>query len=459
MAIVAPAPRALAAALLEARLCRQAAHLTASLPAKARVSPHFPLGRLPGLPFWRRALGALAVLGPGLIAGAAGDDAGGIATYASVGAQYGYTLLWALGLITVSLIVVQVQVARLGAVTGKGLAELIRERFGVRWTVLAMLVLLVANGAVTIAEFAGVAAAGELFGIPRLVSVPAAAVVVWLIVVRASYTVAERIFLVLGAALLTYVGAAVLAGPDWGQLAVQAITPSFSLEAGYLTTFITLVGTTITPYMLFYLQSSISDKGVGLAEYPAERTDVVLGSVLSDLIAAFIIICTAATLFVAGIQVATADDAARALEPLAGPYAKVLFGLGLLGASMLAASVLPLSTAYAICGAFGWERGVSYSWKQAPVFNGLYTALIALAAAFVLVPGLPLIPVIVATQTLNGLLLPVVLVFVGRLANDGALMGRHTNGRVFNLLAYGTTAVLILLTAALLLASALGVGG
>jgi NRAMP (natural resistance-associated macrophage protein)-like metal ion transporter len=216
MAIVVSAPRALAAALLEARLRRQAVHQTVSLPARERVSPRLPLGHLPGWPFWRRALAALAVLGPGLIAGAAGDDAGGIATYASVGAQYGYSLLWALGLITVSLTVVQVQVARLGAVTGKGLAELIREQFGVRWTALAMLVLLVANGAVTIAEFAGVAAAGELFGIPRLVAVPVAAVVVWLIVVRASYSVAERIFLVLGAALLTYVGAAVLAGPDWG---------------------------------------------------------------------------------------------------------------------------------------------------------------------------------------------------------------------------------------------------
>jgi len=409
-------------------------------------------------PVWRRVLAALAILGPGLIAGAAGDDAGGIATYASVGAQYGYSLLWALILITVSLIVVQLQVARLGLATGKGLAELIREQFGVRWTTLAMLVLLVANGAVTIAEFAGIAAAGELFGVPRLIAVPVAAVVVWLIVVRASYSLAERIFLVLGAALLTYVGAAVLAGPDWGQVLVQSVTPSFSLEAGFLTTFITLVGTTITPYMLFYLQSSISDKGLGWADYPAERTDVVLGSVLSDLIAAFIIICTAATLFVASIQVGTAEDAARALEPLAGSYARILFGLGLFGASMLAASVLPLSTAYAVCGAFGWERRVSASWSQAPIFNGLYTALIALAALFVLLPGLPLIQVILATQTLNGVLLPVVLLFVLRLANTRRLMGEQVNGRLFNVLAYGTTVVLIILTVALLVASAVGFG-
>jgi Mn2+/Fe2+ NRAMP family transporter len=416
------------------------------------------LGRIPGGALGRRVLAALAVLGPGLIAGAAGDDAGGIATYASVGAQYGYTLLWALVLITVSLIVVQVQVARLGTVTGKGLAELIREQFGVRWTAFAMLVLLIANGAVTVAEFAGIAAAGELFGVSRLVSVPVAAVFVWLIVVRASYTVAEKVFLGMGAALLTYVGAAVLARPSWGDVAIQTVTPSFSLEAGYLTTFITLVGTTITPYMLFYLQSSISDKGVRWEDYTGERTDVVLGSVLSDLVAGFIIICTAATLFTAGVQVQTADDAARALEPLAGQYAKVLFGLGLFGASMLAASVLPLSTAYAICGAFGWERGISRAWREAPLFNGLYTALIALAAAFVLAPNLPLIQVILATQTLNGVLLPVVLVFVVRLANDRSILGHHVNRRLFNALAYGTTIVLTLLTVALLVASALGLG-
>jgi Mn2+/Fe2+ NRAMP family transporter len=408
---------------------------------------------------WRRKLfAALAILGPGLIAGAAGDDAGGIATYASVGATYGYSLLWSMGVITVGLIVVQLQVARLGVVTGKGLAELIREQFGVRWTTLAMLVLLIANGAVTIAEFAGIAAAGDLFGIPPVISVPVSALLVWLIVVRGSYSVAEKIFLVLGAALLTYVGAAILARPDWGQAARASVTPTLSFDAAYLTTLITLVGTTITPYMLFYLQSSISDKGVPLADYKKERADVVVGSVLSIVVAVFIIICTASTLYVAGIQVDSAEDAARALEPLAGPYARVLFGLGLFGASMLAASVLPLSTSYAICGAFGWERGVSYSWGQAPIFNGLYTGLIALGALFVLIPGLPLIQVILATQTLNGLLLPVVLIFLVQLANNREVLGDHVNGRGFNILAWGTTAVLIVLTAALLIVSALGVG-
>ncbi len=415
--------------------------------------------RRPRLRLRRRALGWLAILGPGLIAGAAGDDAGGIATYSSVGALYGYGMLWTLVLITVALIVVQLQVARLGVVTGKGLAELIREQFGVRWTSLAMFVLLIANGAVTVAEFAGIAAAGELFGIPRVISVPIAALTVWVIVVRGSYSVVEKIFLLLGSALLTYVGAAVLAHPDWRQAALQSANPTFSLDIVYITTLITLIGTTITPYMLFYRQSSISDEGVPVSHYRAERTDVVVGSLLSVVIAAFIIICTAATLYPAGIQVTSAEDAARALEPLAGPYARILFAIGLFGASMLAASVLPLSTAYAICGAFGWERGVSYSWGEAPVFNAMYTALIAFGALFVLVPGLPLIQVILATQTLNGLLLPVVLLFVVRLANDREILSNYTNSAAFNVLAYGTTGILIVLTVALLYLSTFGAGG
>lgn len=408
---------------------------------------------------WRRLAAMLAFLGPGIITGAAGDDAGGIATYASIGAQYGYSLLWVMGPITLALIVVQVQVARMGVVTGKGFAELIREQFGVRWTAFAMLVLLVANGTVTIAEFAGIAAATDIFN-SRLVGpvVVVAAFVAWLIVVRGSYTLAEKIFIALSLALLTYVGAALLARPDWGEVAVSLVTPHMQLDSGYLTTFVALVGTTITPYMLFYLQSSLSDKGVPLEDYPAERTDVIVGSLLTTVVALFIIVSTAATLHREGISIDTADDAARALEPLAGPYARILFGLGLFGASMLAASVLPLSTAYAVCGAFGWERGVSSSWSQAPIFNGLYTALIAIAAAFVLIPGLPLIQVIVATQFLNGLLLPIVLIFVLRLVNNSDIMGEHTNSPLMNVLSYAATGILIVLTAALLIFSVFGTG-
>src|SRR5919199_68144 len=408
---------------------------------------------------WRHVAAMLAFLGPGIITGAAGDDAGGIATYASIGAQYGYSLLWVMGPITLALIVVQVQVARMGVVTGKGFAELIREQFGVRWTAMAMLVLLVANGTVTIAEFAGIAAATDIFD-SRLVGpvVLVSAVLAWLIVVRGSYTVAEKIFIALSLALLTYVGAAFLAHPDWREVGVSLVTPRMQLDSGYLTTFVAVVGTTITPYMLFYLQSSLSDKGVRLDEYPAERTDVILGSLLTTVVALFIIVSTAATLHREGIVIDTADDAARALEPFAGPYARILFGLGLFGASMLAASVLPLSTAYAVCGAFGWERGVSSSWSQAPIFNGLYTALIAMGAAFVLIPGLPLIQVIIATQFLNGLLLPIVLIFVLRLVNNSDIMGEHTNSPLMNVLSYATTGILLVLTVALLTFSVIGAG-
>jgi Mn2+/Fe2+ NRAMP family transporter len=284
------------------------------------------------------------------------------------------------------------------------------------------------------------------------------AFLVWLIVVRASYTVAEKIFILLSTALLTYVGAAILAHPDWKEVGVALVTPSFQLEPGYLATFVALVGTTITPYMLFYLQSSLTDKGVDVSDYPRERTDVIVGSLLTTVIAVFIVVSTAATLHVSGVTIDTAEDAARALEPLAGPYAFLLFGLGLFGASMLAASVLPLSTAYAVCGAFGWERGVSRSWSEAPIFNTLYTALIAIGAAFVLIPGLPLIQVIVATQFLNGVLLPVVLIFVLKLVNDRELMGEYTNNKVFNVLSFATTGVLVLLTVALLAFSVLGIG-
>jgi Mn2+/Fe2+ NRAMP family transporter len=281
---------------------------------------------------------------------------------------------------------------------------------------------------------------------------------VWLIVVRASYTVAEKIFIVLSVALLTYVGAALLAGPNWDEVAVSLVRPHFEADATFLSTFVAVVGTTITPYMLFYLQSSLSDKGVPLEDYPAERTDVIFGSVITTVVALFIIVCTAATLYPQQIPVDTAEAAARALQPLAGDRAELLFGLGLFGASMLAASVLPLSTAYAICGAFGWERGVSFGWSEAPIFNGIYTLLIAIAALFVLIPRLPLIQVIVATQFLNGLLLPIVLVFVLRLVNDRDLMGSYTNSRLFNVLSYGTTAVLVLLTVALLVFTVFGIG-
>ena len=401
----------------------------------------------------RRWLAFLAVLGPGFISATAGNDAGGIATYSSIGAAFGTSLLWALVLVTLALMVIQEMVARMGVVTGKGLAELIREQFGVGWTAVAMLTLLVANASTTIAEFAGIAAAAELFGIPRYLAVPLMAVLVWAVVVRTSYRVAERVFLALALALGSYVLAAFLARPDWGAIARDLITPTLEARPSFLIPLITLTGTTITPYMQFFLQSAIVDKGIDLREYRLERLEVLFSSLLTGVIAFFIVVSTATTLHPAGIEVDDAADAARALAPLAGPYASVLFGIGLFGASMLAASVLPLSTAYAIAGAFGWERSISRSWREAPAFHGMYTALIILGSAVVLLPGLPLVATILLSQFVNGLLLPIVLLFILQIVNDRRVMGDHVNSLWHNVLAWAVTSALIVLSALVLVSS------
>ncbi|HEX5505602.1 MAG TPA: Nramp family divalent metal transporter [Thermomicrobiales bacterium] len=390
----------------------------------------------------------LTLFGPGLVAAAAGNDAGGITTFTTVGATYGYRLLWALLLITISLVVVQEMSARLGAVTGKGLADLIREEFGVRWTVLAMVVLLVANGGTTIAEFAGISAALGLFGVPKWLAVPAMAVVVWLIVVRLSYRVAEKVFLALSAVFIVYLVAAVLTHPDWAAVARSTFIPQFQRGSGYIATLITLVGTTITPYMQLFLQSAVVDKGVTTEDYAEERTEVIVGSILSIVVSAAIVIACAATLHANGVTVETAADAAEALRPIAGEAATVLFGIGLFGASMLAASILPLATSYAVSEAFGFERGISRSFGEAPVFFGLYTAMIVVGAAVVLLPVDP-IGVILLSQLIDGLLLPVVLVFILLLINNRGVMGRYTNTAAFNVIAWATTAALIALTAVL----------
>src|SRR5437762_3007558 len=339
----------------------------------------------------------------------------------AVGATYGYTLLWALLLIAVSLCVVQEMSARLGAVTGKGLADLIREEFGVRWTAFAMVVLLIANAGTTIAEFAGISAALGLFGVSKYLSVPLMALVVWLVVVRLSYRVAERVFLSLSAVFVVYVVAVFLARPDWAAAGRSTVVPHLEASGAYIATLITLVGTTVTPYMQLFLQSAVVDKGVTTEDYPHERLDVLVGSVLSILVSAAIIVVCAATLHARGVTVDTAADAAAALRPIAGPAATGLFAIGLFGASMLAASIVPLSTAYAVSEAFGFERGVSRAFGEARVFFGLYTGLIVLGAAVVLLPVHPL-GVILTSQLINGLLLPIELVFILLLVNNRALM-------------------------------------
>ena len=380
----------------------------------------------------------LAIFGPGVITASAGNDAGGIATFASVGADHGYQLLWVLIPLTFSLGIVQEMCARMGAVTGKGLADLIRERFGVRWTALVMLALLVANGGVTVSEFVGIAAAMELFGIARYISVPIAAIAIWWLIVKGSYQRVERVFLAMSLVFLGYVVAAFLAHPPWATVAVELVHPHFELAPAYLFTFVAVIGTTISPYMQVFIQSSVVEKGVRPENYRLTRIDVWVGTIFAILIVFFIVISTAATLHVRGEHVDSAAEAAHALRPLAGPYAESLFAIGLLGASMLAAGVLPLATAYSISEALGFEKGVSSSFREAPIFLGIFTFLVALGALITMMPGLPLIRVLLVTQVINGVLLPVILFAVLRLVNDRKLMGEHVNGRVYNLAAWAT---------------------
>jgi NRAMP (natural resistance-associated macrophage protein)-like metal ion transporter len=401
----------------------------------------------------RRLLAYIAILGPGMITANAGNDAGGIATFASVGADFGYSLLWILVPIAISLGIVQEMCARMGAVTGKGLADLIRERFGVRWTALIMLALLVANAGVTVSEFVGIAAATELFGVSRYVSVPLAAILVWTLVVKGSYKRVERAFLLMSLVFLGYIVSAFLSRPDWSAVAIGLVRPDFKLEQAFLFTLVAVVGTTISPYMQVYVQSSVVDKGVTPEDYGKTRTDVWVGTVFAILIVFFIIVSTAATLHKAGIQVSSAADAANALRPLAGRYAQTLFGLGLFGASMLAAAVLPLATAYSISEALGFEKGVSRSFREAPIFLGTFTFLIAIGGAIAIVPNLPLIRVLLITQVINGLLLPIVLFAVLRLVNNRELMGTHVNGPVYNIAAWLTAIIVTILSLLFILIS------
>jgi NRAMP (natural resistance-associated macrophage protein)-like metal ion transporter len=394
------------------------------------------------------------MLGPGLIAANAGNDAGAVATHSTAGATYGYGLIWVMVLISLPLYVVQEMCARMGAVTGKGLADLIRERFGVRWTTFAMLTLLVSNAGATVANFAGIAAAAELFGVSRFIAVPLIALLLWLLIARGDYGRVERIFLVMSLVFFAYPIAAFLARPDWSEVLRSAVVPTVVLTSDYILLVIALIGTTITPYMQFFVQAAVVDKGTDAAHVNEEKVEVAVGSIFANVIVIFIQIATAATLYVQGIQVETAADAALALAPVAGQYATVLFGVGLLGASLLAASVIPLSNAFAICEAFGFERGVSRAWREAPVFYSLFTALIVIGAIVAMVtPSSGLIALLLAVQIANGLLLPIILVFVTRLAGDRELLSGYANGRPTRLLAWGTTIVVSALALTLIVVS------
>lgn len=400
---------------------------------------------------WKKLVYIFGIIGPGIITASAGNDAGGIATYATVGASYGYRMLWGLMLMTIGLAVIQEMNARMAVVTGKGLSDLIREKFGVKLTLFAMTILFVANFGVVLGDFAGVAASMELFGVSKYLSVPIVAFFVWILVSKGSYVKVEKVLMLFTFVFFGYIITAFLIRPDWNTVAIQAITPSFDLETGFVLTFIGLVGTTITPYMQFYLQASIVDKKLGLKDYKYEKLDVYLGSLWGNIVQFFIIVCTAATLFVVGTKIDSAAAAALALKPLAGEYAFILFGAGLFGASVLATAIIPLSTAYAVTEAFGWESGVDYSAKEAPAFFGIYTFIIVISAAMVLLPNLNLMNLILSTQQIAGVLTPVILTFMILLVNDKRIMGNYVNTFWQNAIAMITVILIVVMTLLLII--------
>ena len=396
---------------------------------------------------WRQAALFLAVMGPGLITASVDNDAGGITTYSLAGAQFGTKLLWTLGPVTVALIVVQEMSARMGVVTGKGLGDLIRENFGVRTTFWISVALVVANLANTIAEFAGVAASLQIFRVPPWVSVPLVALGVWLLVLKGSNRVVEKVFLVASLLYVAYPISLVLAKPDWGEVALAAVTPTFQTDGAYVAMLIGLVGTTIAPWMQFYQQAAVVEKRIDVDELRYTRIDVVMGCLVTYVVAFSIVMACAATLHRQGISIQTADQAALALAPLAGRYASWLFAFGLFNASLFAAAILPLSTAYFVTESAGWESGLDKKWGEAKQFYWLFTGIVVVGAAVVLLPRLPLIRIMLVSQIVNGMLLPFVLIYMLRLANDEKLMGVHRNGRWFNVVAWSTAAIMITLTA------------
>jgi NRAMP (natural resistance-associated macrophage protein)-like metal ion transporter len=400
---------------------------------------------------WKiRILLFFAVVGPGFITANVDNDAGGIFTYSSAGAQFGHLLLWTMLPITLALIVVQEMCARMGAVTGKGLSDLIREEFGFRITFLMMLGILITNFGNVVTEFIGIATSLELFGLSRYITVPVCCVIVWLIVVKGQYKSVEKVFLAASFFYVTYIFAGVLAKPAWMQATLATVRlpkPHEFRDQAYLFMVIGLVGTTIAPWMQFYLQSSIVEKGVTKRGYKASRLDVITGCIFTDIVAWFIIVACAATLWIHGFRdIKSAADAAQALKPLAGQYAYILFAVGLFNASLFAASILPLSTAYTVCEGLGFESGVGRKFSEAPVFYWLYTLLIIAGGAVVLIPNLPLVKIAIASQVVNGIVLPFVLVFMLLLINKKELMGEYVNTPLFNVVAWVTTVVTVGLT-------------
>ena len=398
----------------------------------------------------------LGAMGPGLLAALSGNDAGGIATYSSAGASYGYGTLWMLPVMALLLIVVQETAARCGCVTGKGFASLIREKYGVRKSAFAMMALLIANTAVTISEFAGIASGLALFGVPKTVSVPLVALLVWMLTMSGSFRRIEKILLLVSCVFVTYIVAAFLAGPNWGEVAVATVTPHIASDPRYVSLLVATIGTTIAPWMIFLAQNNVVDKNIREDGIVLQRIDTATGSIIACAIAWFIIVTTGAVLHPAGIEVADAADAALALEPIAGEFSTILFASGLVAASFLAACVLPGVTSSAICEAFGWERGADRNWEEAPIYRGLITAIIAASALLVIMPGVDLFQIMMSAQVINGVLLPILLVFLVFIAQDKHIMGKYRNGRVWNVLTWGTIILITVLTVVMFGLQAMG---
>ncbi len=388
----------------------------------------------------------LAILGPGIITANVDNDAGGITTYSLAGAKFGYSLLWLMIPTTIALVVIQEMCARMGAVTGKGLADLIRETFGVKTTFYVMIALLLTNMGNSISEFAGIAAGMEIFGVSKYLSVPVAAILIWLLIVKGSLKVVERIFLVACLVYVAYPVAAFMAHPDWPEIAKATVIPDFRPNSDYMMMMIGVVGTTIAPWMQFYQQSAVVEKRITVEQYNFTRLDVIVGCIFAIVVATFIVVACAASIHVQGLKVETAADAAMALKPLVGKYAATLFAFGLCNASLFAACILPLSTAFYICEGMGWESGVDNDFRQAPQFFWLFTIIIILSALIILIPNAPLIAIMYISQVVNGAVLPFVLIFMLRLINNRRIMGKYINGPVFNAIAWITVIIMIVLT-------------
>ncbi|MGB8657863.1 MAG: Nramp family divalent metal transporter [Candidatus Zixiibacteriota bacterium] len=400
---------------------------------------------------WKTWIIFLSVIGPGIITSNVDNDAGGITTYSIAGAHFGYSLIWSLIPITLALIIIQEMCARMGVVTGKGLSDLIREHFGVKITFYLLVAIIITNFGNVIAEFAGIAASLEIFNVSKYVSVPLGAFFVWILVLKGNYKSVEKIFLVACLFYITYVVSGLLAKPDWHAVKTGLLAPELKFSVESFGVLIGVIGTTIAPWMQFYLQSAVVEKDIRLENYKYSRADVISGSFVVNIVALFIIVACASTLFKAGVRIETAKDAALALAPLAGKYCSYLFAFGLLNASLFAASILPLSTTYMVCEGMGWEEGVNKKFAEAPQFYGLYSLLIFLGAGLVLWPRLPLISIMFISQVINGIVLPLILVFMLILVNNKKIMGAYTNSRGLNVLSWLTVVILVALSAVLLL--------